>query len=335
MKLASIEIVKSLRPHSNADRLELVQVQGWQSVVQKGIHKEGDKVVFIPIDTILPRASWSDFLQDKNRPKSPIRLKMVKLRGEHSAGIVIPLNTFSGFDDLEEGTDIADILQIKKYIIEIPAHLAGETEGDFPTHLISKTDEDNGLSDLQLVETVINISDVTITQKIDGSSLTIVIEDGEIKSVCSRNLAKKDTPNSAFWIAAKKLKPVPGFSGIIQGELAGNGIQSNPLGLAGLEIFVFQIKKESGKYMNYQEMKGFCNTELQCNVVPLVGEHSFVGADPDDALKILQDIADQQTYFTTGHPAEGVVVRPKDYPRSFESRRPHGFKILNRKYKDN
>jgi len=43
MKLASIETIKALKPHSNADRLELAQVLGWQSVVQKGIHKEGDK----------------------------------------------------------------------------------------------------------------------------------------------------------------------------------------------------------------------------------------------------------------------------------------------------
>lgn len=335
MKLASIETIKSLKPHSNADRLEIAQVLGWQSVVQKGIHKEGDKVVFIVIDSIVPRQSWSEFLVDKDKPEKPIRLKMVKLRGEHSAGIVIPLKEFSPqFQTLAVGDDVTELLGVQKYIKELPANLAGENVGDFPTHLASKTDEDNGLSNLNIVEEVIKLP-VVITQKIDGSSVTIIVEKGEIKEVCSRNLSKKDTPNSAFWNAAKKLKFDIPFTGVIQGELAGNGIQKNPMKLEDKEIFVFQVKKEDNTYMNYQEMKGFCNVELQCKVVPLVSECTFIGATVDEALDKLQQLADQQTYSTSNLPAEGIVVRPSTYQKSFESRRPLGFKILNRNYKDN
>ena len=336
MKLASIEIIKALRQHSNADRLELAQVLGWQSVVQKDIHKEGDKVVFVVIDSIVPKRPWSEFLVDKNNPDKQIRLKMVKLRGEHSAGIVIPLSQFdSSLAEMAVGTDVTELLGIQKYIKELPANLAGENVGDFPTHIASKTDEDNGLSDPELVKKVIESPLVTITQKIDGSSITLVVEQGEIKEVCSRNLSKKDTPNSAFWNAAKRLRFTIPFTGVIQGELAGNGIQKNPLKLEDKEIFVFQIKKENGSYMNYQEMQGFCQVELQCNVVPLITECSFLGATVEEALSKLQDVADQQTYFSSKLPAEGIVVRPKDYPKSFESRRPLGFKILNRNYKEN
>lgn len=336
MKLASIEIIKSLKPHSNADRLELAQILGWQSVVQKGIHKEGDKVVFIVIDSIVPKCSWSEFLADKNNPDKPIRLKMVKLRGEHSAGIVIPLSEFSlDFKSCEVGKDVTELLGVQKYIKELPANLAGENVGDFPSHLASKTDEDNGLSHLDVVQEVIKHS-VTITQKIDGSSITIVVENGEIKEVCSRNLSKKDTENSVFWKAARKLKLLSGFSGVIQGELAGNGIQKNLLRLEDKEIFVFQIKKPDGTYMNYREMQGLCNVEFACKVVPLIAEDvTFTGATLEEALEKLQQLADQQIYPQTNNPAEGIVVRPKDYPKSFESRRPLGFKILNRNYKDN
>lgn len=337
MKLASIEIIKSLKPHPNADRLEIAQVLGWQVVVQKGIHKKGDKIVFITIDTIIPRKQWSEFLVDKKNPDKPIRLKMVKLRGEHSAGIVIPLSEFpTQFTDTTVvGEDLTDLLGVQKYIKELPANLAGENIGDFPSHLASKTDEDNGLSHLNIVEEVIK-HPVTITQKIDGSSITIVVENGEIKEVCSRNLSKKDTSNSAFWYAARKLKLLPGFSGVIQGELAGNGIQKNPLRLEDKEIFVFQIKKPDGTYMNYREMQGLCNVEFGCKVVPLIAENvEFVGATVEEALEKLQQLADQQVYSQTTNAAEGIVVRPKDYPKSFESRRPLGFKILNRNYKEN
>ena len=334
MKLATIETIKSLKKHPNADKLEIVQVLGWQSVVQSGIHKEGDKVVFIVIDTIVPRCQWSEFLVDKKNPDKPIRLKMIKLRGEHSAGIVIPLSEFpSQFTETTVvGEDLTALLGIQKYVKELPANLAGENVGDFPTHIASKTDEDNGLSDPKLMEEVIKHM-CTITQKLDGSSCTVIIEDGKIAQVCSRNLSKKETDNNAFWNAAKKLSILPGFTGVIQGELCGPGIQQNTLRLSEPELFVFQIKKQDGSYMNYQEMKGFCNVELKCNVVPLVAETSFIGCDLETAITKLQDLADTQL-LPDKQPAEGIVVRPTNYPKSYESRRPLGFKILNRNYKD-
>jgi len=334
MKLATIETLKSLKPHSNADRLELAQVLGWQSVVQKGIHKEGDKVVFMVIDTLVPKCSWSEFLVDKNNPDKPIRLKMIKLRGEHSAGIVLPLSLFTDFQTMEIGTDVTELLGVKKYVKEIPAHLAGENAGDFPTHLVSKTDEDNGLSHPEIVQEVIK-EEATITLKMDGSSCTVICENGQIVEVCSRNLSKKETTNNGFWKAARKLRIPGGFTGVIQSELCGPGVQKNPLKIEDLELFVFQIKKSNGEYMNYQEMKGFCNVEMGCKVVPLVAETSFVGADLETALSKLQDLADLQVYENSKEPAEGIVIRPKNYRKSYESRRPLGFKILNRNYKDN
>lgn len=336
MKLASIEKIIKIVPHNYADTLEIAYVLGWQTVVKKGIHKEGDKVVFITIDTIVPRYTWSAFLKDSKNPDKPIRIKNIKLRGEFSSGLVISLNEFnaSPFKDYDVGTDLTEIIGITKYIKEIPANLSGENIGDFPTHLASKTDEDNGLSDPELVKKVIESPTVTITQKIDGSSITVVVEQGEVKEVCSRNLSKKDTPNSAFWNAARKLRFEFPFTGVIQGELAGNGIQKNPMKLEDKEIFVFQIKKEDGSYMNYQEMKGFCNVELLCQVVPFVAECSFVGSTVEEALIKMQDLADQQVYATSKLPAEGIVIRPSSYPRSFESRRPLGFKLINRNYND-
>ncbi len=333
MKLASIESIVSIKPHSNADKLELAQVLGWQVVVQKSIHKQGDKVVFIPIDTIVPRCEWSEFLVDKDSPDKPIRLKTKKLRGEYSAGIIVSLTNFPAFfQELEIGKDVTEYLGVTKYIKEIPAHLQGETAGDFPTHICSKTDEDNGLSDLELVRKTTTNNEVVVTQKIDGTSISIVFDNGEITHVCSRNLSKKETTESVYWKAARALKQVPGFTGVIQGELAGNGIQKNPMKLEGIELFVFQVKTKEGDYLNYQAMKGFCNIELLCKTVPLVWEGSFVGATIEETLEKLQSLADMQ-FYAPNVPAEGIVVRPKGYTKLYG--RPMGFKILNRNYKDN
>ena len=337
MKLASIEIIKKIREHSNADSLELCDVLGWQVVAKKGIHKEGDKVVFITIDTIVPRYHWSDFLADAKNPDKPIRIKNIKLRGEFSSGLVIPLSEFSSdlFKDYEVGTDLTEILGITKYIKEIPANLSGETLGDFPTHLASKTDEDNGLNDPNLVEKVLNRDDhITITQKLDGSSITLIVENGELAQVCTRNLSKKETENNTFWKAARKLTIPQNWTGTIQGELCGNGIQRNQLKLEDVKIFVFQISVDK-KYMTYEEMKDFCESSLHCDVVPLVCKLELEATIKlwVNPLQKLQELADKQKY-PSGLEGEGIVVRPSSYPRGYSSRRPLGFKLINRNYKD-
>jgi RNA ligase (TIGR02306 family) len=336
MKLASIEIIKSIKNHENADSLEIAEVLGWQTVVKKGIHKEGDKVVFITIDTIVPRREWSEFLVDQKNPDKPIRLKNIKLRGEYSSGLVIPIIEFPlQFESLDVGDDVTEILGIQKYIKEIPANLSGETLGDFPTNIISKTDEDNGLNDPNLVEKVFNHeSHITITQKLDGSSITLIVENGELTQVCTRNLSKKETENNTFWKAARKLTIPQDWTGTIQGELCGNGIQRNQLKLEDVKIFVFQISQDK-KYMTYEDMKNFCESSLHCDVVPLVSKLEVAATVKlwTNPLQKLQELADTQKY-SSGLEGEGIVVRPSSYPKGYSSRRPLGFKLINRNYKD-
>jgi RNA ligase (TIGR02306 family) len=336
MKLASIEIIKNIRNHPNADSLDIAEVLGWQVVVKKGTHQEGDKVVFITIDTIVPKCTWSEFLADKEKPDKPIRIKNVKLRGEYSSGLVIPMIEFPlQFETLEVGDDVTELLSVKKYIKELPANLSGENEGEFPTHLASKTDEDNGLNDPEMVKKVLEQDPtITITQKLDGSSVTIAVKDGEITQVCSRNLSKKDTEKSTFWRCARRLKIPTGWSGVIQGEMCGNGIQKNTLKLVDVKIFVFQIKVGQA-YMTYDMMADFCKNELECDVVPLISKLEVASTIKiwENPLQKLQELADKQRY-DSGEVGEGIVVRPSSYIRSFQSRRPMGFKLINRNYKD-
>lgn len=336
MKLASIEIVKSVKKHNNAENLEILDVLGWQTIVKKGIHKDGDKVVFITIDTIVPRYNWSEFLVDQKNPDKAIRIKNIKLRGEFSSGLIIPLSEFpDNFKEYEEGYDLTELLGVTKYIKEIPANLSGETLGDFPTSIISKTDEDNGLNDPSLVDKVLNYdSHITVTSKLDGSSITLIIDNGQLDQVCTRNLSKKETENNTFWKAARNITIPENWTGVIQGELCGNGIQRNQLKLEDVRIFVYQIS-QNGKYMNYEEMKDFCENYLRCDVVPLVCK---LGLDSNiklwvNPLQKLQELADKQKY-QSGLEGEGIVVRPSSYPRGYSSRRPLGFKLINRNYKD-
>lgn len=321
MKLASIEIVREIKPHTNADKLELATVQGWQTVVKKGEFKAGDHCVFVPPDTILPEAPWSAFLKDKNRPDKPIRLKTAKIRGEYSQGLVLPLSVLPlGSKEWHESADVGGELGIKKYEKEVSLAISGEQRGNFPTWVAPKTDEDNGLSNLSLVERVLR-EPVIVTLKLDGSSCTIVAEDGKIENACSRNVDLVDDGKNAFWFAAKKLK-LNGFSGVIQGELMGPGIQGNQLGLNEPTLYVFQVK-QNDLWQDYPAIKKL-SEQFGCPCVPTVW------ACNTTTLADLQNLADNLT-IREGVLAEGIVVRPQS-AKANGNGRPLGFKLINRNY---
>ena len=319
MKLASIEEIKEIRPHPNADKLDLAYVLGWQAVVRKGEFSAGERCVFIVIDTILPDAPWSEFLKKGDKP---IRLRTVKLRGEFSQGLVLPMSVLpENVQRWGVGSDVGSELGVKRYEKEILAQLSGEVKCSFPEYLAPKTDEDNGLSNPELVEGIIG-KDCVITQKLDGSSMTVIVQEGEIQHVCSRRMSLKKSDTNSFWIAAKKIDlPLTGFY-IIQGELMGPGIQGNQLELKSPEMFVFQIWM-GGKWLEYSFMR-FVARKLCLQSVPFVDQKVI------DSSEEVQEIADRQ-FLPSGESAEGVVVRPSDM-RSSGIGRPLGFKIINRNY---
>lgn len=332
MKLASIETITDIVPHPNADKLDIAKVLGWQSIVKKDEFKKGDKIVFVVIDTILPKASWSEFLAEKKNPDAPIRLKTIKLRGEYSQGLVLPLSVLpENVQGWHEGADVGGALGVKKYEKEIPAQLSGEVLGGFPNYICAQTDEDNGLSNIDLVNEVIKNNWITVTQKLDGSSCTIIIEDGKISQVCSRKLSLKETEQNSFWKAARKLDLSKVGRGryVIQGELMGPGIQGNQLKLLEPELYVFQISYDNVFY-NYLDMVFECRNTFNCKYVKHINNYDTKVTNCD--LEFFQKLADEEK-LPNGDFAEGIVVRPLDYPRAGNGR-PLSFKIINRNYKD-
>lgn len=239
MKLVTFEYISELLPIEGADKIELARIQGWQSVVKKGEYKVGDQVIFIPIDTVIEPAEWNRFLWDKKDPTKPIRIKTAKLRGAISQGVVFP----TSITNITEEEQLPEALKVSKYEKPIPAHLAGQVAGDFPTHLVSKTDEDNLKSNIEVLDELKEADFVEATLKIDGTSATYIKElDGSFR-VCSRNLELKDTESNVHWQMARKYNIMdnlnPGYA--IQGEISGPGIQGNPAGFEEVQFNVFNV----------------------------------------------------------------------------------------------
>ena len=234
--------------------------------------------------------------------------------------------------EIVNGLDIAKYIGVTKYEKPISAQMAGKVKGDFPTFLVSKTDEDNLLSNPEVLQELQECDYVIITLKLDGTSVTYIKKDGEFK-VCSRNLELCDG-NNVYWEMARKydiINKLPDNTSI-QCEICGRGVQSNPLGLNGVELFVFNFKNLQTKEYTDQYDPLF----IGCNfpVVPII----FV-IDKEQiknyTLDMLQKISNDQMY--NKNPAEGIVIRGYKNNKTVYSQKLQkmlSVKIINQNYKD-
>ena len=282
-KLASVRKISELLPIEGADQIELALVDGWQVVVKKYDFSVGDLAVYFEIDSWIPY-HLAPFLCKGKEPRvfngvEGERLRTVKLRGQISQGLLLQIPHDGS---LVEGQDMTEILGIQLYEKPVPAQLAGLTKGYFPSFLI-KTDEErvqNLSSELE------NWKDHKweVTEKLDGSSMTVYWKDGDF-GVCSRNLDLKESENT-FWKVAKEnclhqLYSSAELGNIaIQGELIGEGIQGNKYKLKGHQFLVFNIFDiDKQEYLSKIERDRICNglglmqaPQLDVTFVPDVSE---------------------------------------------------------------
>lgn len=327
--LATIQTIKTIRSHPNADALELADVLGWQVVVKKGEFKTNDLCVYVVIDTVLPEVDQFEFLRNKH-----FRIKPIRLRGQYSNGICFPLSILpSEFKTIDIGEDVTDILNIKKYEKPIPAQLAGEMYGHLPSY-IRMTDEDNLRSYPNALNELIG-KEYYITIKDDGSSGTYFIKDNKF-GVCSRRIHLKENENNGFWkmeykynIQAALRTYFPDFNIALQGEVVGPGIQGNQLGLNELEFHVFNLFDiQNRTYLSYEILLDF-SRKFNIPIVSLVE----TGLSFNYSINELVELANRQLY-SNSKPAEGIVIRPKNTFYSVELQKDWSGKIINEKYNE-
>ena len=269
--MATIRKIDALRPIPGADAIECAIVGGWTCVVKKGEYVAGDLAVYCEIDSwipyeVAPFLSKGNFPHVYNEVKGE-RLRTVKLRGQLSQGLLLPLKELygllQGLNNHFEGQDVSENLGIVKYEAPIPASLAGEVKGMFPSR-IPKTDQERiqNLS-VELEEWKAVKLTWEVTEKLDGSSMTVYMIDGEV-GVCSRNLDLKPNTDNSLWATAYRneidVKLIQSLSNLaIQGELVGNGIQGNMYKMRDQEFYVYDIYDiDAGRYFTPAERVAYC-----------------------------------------------------------------------------
>lgn len=302
-KLASIAEITYIKPIEGADAIECAIVNGgWPVVIRKDEYKVGDIAIYLEIDSWVPH-ELAPFLSKGQEPREyngvkGERLKTVKLRGQISQGLLLPIDlTF--FRDI--GTDLTESLSIQKWEPPIPAQLQGMMKGNFP-HFISKTDQERCQNLRKDIFETHQDEIYEVTTKLDGSSMTVYVKDGEI-GVCSRNIDLVETEGNSFWKAAHQqnilyaLRTVSEDKGeeyAIQGELIGEGIQGNPEKLTGQRFYLFDIYSiTAGRYLRTDErysildkMNNIYGADIEH--VPIVDGHLRVAQAYDTIDELLE-----------------------------------------------
>jgi len=260
--------IKTVRPHSNADRLELVEVKGWTCVVQKDKYKVGDKVVYFPPDTLMPNALADKLgitkycsplpkLADGTRPDG-MRVRASRFRGEQGFG------TVQDPDDptWPVGMSVIEHYGVTKYEPP-PKPVAGDA---LPSVELFQhyTDIENFRNYPDVLQ---NGEDVVIDEKIHGTNSRVgylpIGENGAMEFVAgSHNTRRKEMNDkgvvSVYWkpMTADMRAMLMEISGedkksvIVFGEIYGGSTQDMKYGLNESTFRCFDILV-NGKYLDY------------------------------------------------------------------------------------
>lgn len=315
-KLVTIRQVASVGPIKGADLIEVIKVDGWEVVAKKGDFRPGDPCVYFEIDSVLPNVEPFLFLTSKNlrtfyNGKQGFLLRTIKLRGQISQGLALPIFAFD--PQVFESDDLAESLGVWKYDPPLPSCLSGQVVGRLPSWL-QKTDEER-VQNIDPTHLKGQIFDVT--EKMDGTSSSYWIDPAGNIGCGSRNLelqlSDENKGNSivrmlfdsglAGWLDSQ----APGT--VVQGELCGPGIQGNPYNLKKATLFLFMLQLEERK-VTWEWLKekydNMITRGLNPNMVQLV---PYVGQVNSFNFDELMDLANQKSLIPNAKYREGVVAR--------------------------
>ena len=325
--MASIRRIDDIVPIEGADAIECAVLGGWKVVVKKGEFAVGDLAVYCEIDSWIP-TELAPFLSKGKEPREyegikGERLRTVKLRGQLSQGLLLPLEpTCANIEsELFEGLDVSVPLNIVKWEAPVNAQLAGQVKGNFPSS-IPKTDQERVQNLTKEIKAAFDNNLLfELTEKLEGSSMTCYLIEQEF-GVCSRNLDLKRTDDNTLWKVAieDKIELKMRIAGLdshaIQGELVGPGIQGNIYKLSKPMFFVFDIYDiKKGVYMNPVERQAMIKV-LQLNHVPVLTNDKDLGIGTVDELLLW---AEGKSVLNEKQEREGIVFKQIDGGMTFKA----------------
>lgn len=304
MSTHTVEIIEiaEVKPHPNADRLEIIPVGGWQAVVKKGQFRPGDRAIYVEPDYTVPTARQEfAFLAKPGRDRH--RLKAVRLRGELSYGLLIDV---PGDITAPVGSNVMADLDIKRWEPEVKLTMADELPQDqWPATFAPKFDVE---SYEKFPHVVADGERVLVTEKVHGANARYTFVDGVFHQGSRQRWlipdgghiwarAATQNPNIRSWLEAN-------HGVVLYGEVYGN-VQSLTYGLGKGEVrFIAFAAVDKGRWINQPELfAALKSAGVPC--CPVLYDGPF-----DHAM--IKRIAEQdsQVASNSGHMMEGVVAVP-------------------------
>jgi hypothetical protein len=202
-RLATIRRISALEPIEGADKIVKAVIDGWELVTQKDNYKVGDLALYFEIDSFLPVREEFEFLR-KGCFKSTtnlgdgFRIKTIKLRGQVSQGLSLPLSDFFQQEDgryyyldgsttiwIEEGLDVTDYFKVQKYEKPIPSGKGSSmgpmhAKGSYPS-FVPKTDQERVQNCLGGIKKWIYFNNPTVTEVVHPEHLEL-LEAGKVEN---------------------------------------------------------------------------------------------------------------------------------------------------------
>jgi RNA ligase (TIGR02306 family) len=315
--IANVVEIEEVHPHPNADRLFLARIKGWQAVIRKREDGSpefapGERVVFIPPDSTLPREMAErlgvvGYLSERTNAEGDRELvvRQVRLRGEPSFGLVVRPDDPSW----PVGTDVREHYGIGKFRPPV-RFSAGDSEANHP--LFQRYTEIENLRNFP--DVFAPGEEVLVTEKIHGTNARIGWVEGALLAGSHGLQRKRPEPEAmatnTYWFPAT-LEPVRSLLdelrrehavAILYGEIYGSRVQNlhygrrDGLGFAAFDVLVGE------HYLDWDDFAALC-ARHGVSPVPLLAREPF-------SLARVAELSRGQTTLPDQHIREGVVVRP-------------------------
>lgn len=174
-----ITTIKSISPHFNAERLEIATCYDFNIVVGKNQFIPGERVIFVPIDSILPKTLEDKIFPETSKIKlNKSRVKQIKIRGYPSQGLIITTGDVEelfniNLQHINNETCIAELLGITKYEPPVPEYQkarSGQPRNTSSDHPLFH--EYGGCENIKWFSELFNDNEeVVVQEKLHGSNI--------------------------------------------------------------------------------------------------------------------------------------------------------------------
>ena len=169
--VAYVGTIGSISEIPNSDNIELVMVNGWNSITPKGEYKVGDLVVISTTDSVIPQ-ELSDKMGVTNYLRKGQRVRTVKLRGVYSECLIIPTKYIPGYgDQYYDGMDMMEKMGITKYEPPVKTITLSSGVRNFKYHQNPNFHVYHKFPNMKNVPDMFNEEDeICITRKLHGTN---------------------------------------------------------------------------------------------------------------------------------------------------------------------